>query len=261
MSDTVQGTRPITATNSPFNSLSYMVETAIRGQVNTAIPVRVDGVEPGKRGPVGYLSATPLVTQRDGQGKALSPSSLPRLPYMRVQGGKCAVIIDPEPGDIGIAVFSQQDISTLGTGAVEPAQPGSFRAFDMADGMYIGGIINKEPETWIEFTQEGVITLHAPKRVVVETPDMLVQCETMKVAASTSITLDTPNTIITGNILTTKEKGDKVSLNGDMDIKGDIAQQGSHSSTGDQIAGGISQIGHIHRGVQPGEGNTGTPNG
>ncbi|MEG2172382.1 MAG: hypothetical protein RRY29_03880 [Desulfovibrionaceae bacterium] len=253
MSDTVQGTRPISATNSPFNAMAYMVETAIRGQVNTAIPVRVDSVEPGGRGPVGYLSATPLITQMDGQGNALPQRSLPRMPYMRLQGGKCAVIIDPEPGDIGIAVFAQQDISTIGTGASGPSQPGSFRAFDMADGMYIGGIINKEPETWLELTQKGEITLHAPKKITLEAPEVLIR--------SNSIILDAPNTTVTGNLTTTGKKGNQVDISGNMSMRGNITQEGSHSSTGDQVASGISQTGHTHTGVQPGGGNTGGPNG
>lgn len=228
MSDTVQGTRPIAALNSHFNALSYMMESAIRGQVNTAIPVRVDSVEPGGRGPVGYLSATPLVTQMDGQGKALPQQSLPRLPYMRMQGGKCAVIIDPEPGDIGIAIFAQQDISTIGTGAAAPAQPGSFRAFDMADGMYIGGIINKEPETWVELTQEGEITVHAPAKIRMETP--LLE--------------------LTGRFVQVGGQGEGATMLGGL-----VNTGGTISSNN------IVLETHTHKGVQPGSGNTEEPNG
>ena len=38
---------------------------------------------------------------------------------------------------------------------------------------------------------------------------------------------------------------------------GDIQQTGSHTSTGDQVAGGISQLGHTHAGCQGG--STGGP--
>lgn len=47
---------------------------------------------------------------------------------------------------------------------------------------------------------------------------------------------------------------DKFIVNADVEITGDITQQGSHESTGDQIAGGISQINHKHM-----ETGTGTP--
>ena len=46
-----------------------------------------------------------------------------------------------------------------------------------------------------------------------------------------------------------------------MAIEGDTTQNGKISSTGDQIAGGVSQINHPHTGVQPGSGQTGKPVG
>lgn len=226
--DTVQGVGPITSPNTPFNSISFLVEQAIKGQVNTAIPVVVNSVEPGQRGPVGYLSATPLVTQRDGQGKAIQPTAIPRMPYMRIQGGKCALIIDPEPGDIGIAVFAQQDISNISAGAGEAATPGSFRSFDMADGMYIGGIINKEPETWLEMTQAGEMTLHAPVKIRLETP--LVET--------------------TGRLVQVGGDGEGAEMIGGL------------TNTGGTItSNGIVLETHTHTGVEPGSGSTGQPNG
>lgn len=223
---TVQGTRPITATNSPFNALTYMMETAMKGLINTAIPVRVDSVSGGGIGPVGYVSATPLVSQVDGKGNALAPQSLPQLPYMRYQGGKVAIICDPMPGDVGIAVFAQQDISTVGSGATQPTQPGSFRAFDMADGMYIGGILNKEPEVWLELTQEGIITIHAPQKIV----------------------LDTPLVEVLGRLVQLGGLGEGSEMRGGLTNTG-----GTVSSNG------IVLDTHTHTGVQTGGGSTGEP--
>ena len=40
-----------------------------------------------------------------------------------------------------------------------------------------------------------------------------------------------------------------------------INQTGKIVSTGDQLAGGISQIKHVHVGVQAGNGQTGAPAG
>lgn len=225
MSDTVKGTRPITSTNSPYNALSFMMEQAIKGKVNTAIPVRVDSVEAGGVGPVGYVSATPLVCQRDGFGNTLPPTSIPRLPYTRIQGGVAALIIDPMPGDVGIAVFAQQDISTVGGST--PSQAGSFRSYDMADGMYIGGIINKEPEVYIELTQEGVVTIHAPQKIV----------------------LDSPLVEITGQLQQTGSLGQGTTLMGGLTNTG-----GSLSSNGTTFES------HTHKGVQSGSGSSGAPN-
>jgi phage baseplate assembly protein V len=44
-------------------------------------------------------------------------------------------------------------------------------------------------------------------------------------------------------------------------IGGNFATTGNVESDGDQIAGGISQITHVHGNVQPGSGNTGAPVG
>lgn len=45
------------------------------------------------------------------------------------------------------------------------------------------------------------------------------------------------------------------SITANMTVTGGIA------STGDQIAGGISQIAHVHSGIQPGDADTGAPKG
>lgn len=45
----------------------------------------------------------------------------------------------------------------------------------------------------------------------------------------------------------------QVTINGPLQVNGAV------TSTGDQTAGGISQINHTHGGVQPGGGNTGKP--
>ncbi|HIH4124340.1 TPA: Gp138 family membrane-puncturing spike protein, partial [Klebsiella pneumoniae] len=45
----------------------------------------------------------------------------------------------------------------------------------------------------------------------------------------------------------------QITINGPLQVNGEI------TSTGDQLAGGISQIGHTHGGVEPGGGSTGAP--
>lgn len=47
----------------------------------------------------------------------------------------------------------------------------------------------------------------------------------------------------------------------DASIAANMALDGTLSSTGDQVAGGVSQRGHTHDGVQPGGGTTGKPVG
>jgi hypothetical protein len=77
------------------------------------------------------------------------------LPYLRVQGGANAIIIDPQPGDIGIAVFASRDITNVKSTKAQ-ANPGSFRTHDFSDGMYIGGLLNGVPTQYIKFSDTGI---------------------------------------------------------------------------------------------------------
>ena len=99
---------------SQLNVLDFLIRSIVKGMINTAIPVRVDAIErPGDGSGAGYLSATPLVKMRSASGEALEPVSIPKLRWFRLQHGTAALICDPKPGDVGLAVFAQQDVSTL----------------------------------------------------------------------------------------------------------------------------------------------------
>ena len=125
------------------------------GRACTVTVVRVGAVEAGGTGPVGFLTATDLVQQVDGNGQGLPNAPLQRLPYFRLQGGSNAVVIDPKVGDIGIAVFAQRDISHAKRSKQE-APPPSLRTHDQSDGIYIGGILNGAPAQWLHFLDSGV---------------------------------------------------------------------------------------------------------
>lgn len=77
---------------------------------------------------------------------------------------------------------------------------------------------------------------------------------TVHVQASGSITIDCPQVIINGkltvNDLLTYTQG----------MRGQGGNEGTAIITGDVIADGISLKNHTHNGVEPGGGNTGTPN-
>ena len=87
---------------------------------------------------------------------------------MRYHAGIAAVILDPVPGDIGLAVFAGRDCSNVKTGTTEPQQPASFRGNSMANGFYIGGFLNQVPLVFIELTQGGVVNITAPGGVNID---------------------------------------------------------------------------------------------
>jgi hypothetical protein len=154
--NTVQGLQNINTASSDYNALSFIIQQAIRQQVNTAIVCKVVGVS------AGYVDVLPLVTQIDGFGEAVQPTTLYKLPYMRYHGGICAVKLDPVIGDIGLAVFAQKDCSSVGVGTTEPQKPASFRENTMGNGFYIGGFLNQEPSCYVELKQSGEVIINAP---------------------------------------------------------------------------------------------------
>lgn len=224
--------------SSPFNVLSFLMESVLNQQLNTALPVRVDScTKPGTGGAAGYVSATPLICQRGADGNALQPVSIPKLPFFRLQCGKAAVVIDPQPGDVGLAVFAQKDCSTLRAGETEPVQAGSFRSFDMSDGFYIGGFLGVNPETFVHLNPEmQSVTVTGPQSVTVN--------------ADEKITLNAPLVEVTGRIVQTGERAEE----------GGSSFTGGFTNIGGRItSNGIVLEEHTHTGVEAGNDSTGEP--
>jgi hypothetical protein len=157
----VKGVATYAAKNSQYNALSFLIQQAIREQVNTCILCKVVNVAGD------YVDVLPLVTQISGKGEAVQPTTLYHLPYMRYHAGNAAVILDPVPGDIGLAVFATKDCSNVKPGTSEPVQPASFRGNTMANGFYVGGFLNQQPTTFIELSQNGQITITAPAGITI----------------------------------------------------------------------------------------------
>ncbi|MGH8328021.1 MAG: baseplate assembly protein, partial [Steroidobacteraceae bacterium] len=107
----------------------YQIELMIRAallRARTAIPVKVAAVYPGTGSPpsIGTVDVQPLVETVDGSGRLWSLGTVYGAPFVRLQGGTSAVVLDPQVGDIGLAVVCDRDItSVLATGA--EAAPGS----------------------------------------------------------------------------------------------------------------------------------------
>jgi hypothetical protein len=152
----VKGVANYAAGNSQYNALSFMIQQAIREQVNTCIICKVVGVSDG------YVDVLPMVTQVSGKDEAIAPTTLYHLPFMRYHAGIAAVILNPVVGDIGLAVFAGKDCSNVKVGTSEPVQPASFRDNSMANGFYIGGFLNQAPSVFIELTQGGAVNITAP---------------------------------------------------------------------------------------------------
>ncbi len=209
------------------NNLNFVIQQAL-SKVQTATIVKVIACSnDGGVSPVGTVDVQILVKQISGQKVATPHVTMYGLPYLRIQGGSNAVIIDPQPGDIGIAVFASRDITNVKSTKAQ-ANPGSFRMHDFADGMYLGGLLNGVPSQYVQFGSGGV---------TIVSPD--------------TITLQAPNIVLQGAVA---QSGGNVTMAEDLTVGGDVVADLT-GSTFD----GIPFATHKHIGVTSGSSNTGGP--
>ena len=123
----------------------------------------------GSEGKPGSVDVHPMIHQQDAAGRPFPHGTIHDIPYFRLQAGASALIIDPQPGDIGFLLVSGRDqTGVVATGKASP--PGSFRHFDLSDCVYLGGFLNPAPTQFIEFTDQGIkIVATGPITIKAET--------------------------------------------------------------------------------------------
>jgi hypothetical protein len=183
---------------SSFNATSFIIRQLL-GRINTVKLVEVQAVtNNGGVSPIGTVDVLPLVDQIDGAGNTVPYPTLFGMKYFRLAGGSNAIIIDPQVGDIGLAVFADRDSSSaIATGAQSP--PGSRRQFDLADGFFIGFFLGGAPTQYIEFSAAG-ITIVSPTKITLQAP-------VIEKDASTEVIHNSPLTQINGNVGTAAGTG------------------------------------------------------
>lgn len=197
----------------------WIIQRMIR-QIHTADLVKVLAVYPAP-GTVGFVDVQPLVQQQTTNAVVIDQAPMYRLPYLRMQGGLSAIILDPAVGDIGLAVFAERDITTAIATKAEGAAP-TNRAFDAGDGLYLGGFLNADPTQYVQFKPDGGIDV--------------VSTGTVNVTAAAEMTLTAPS----------------LQVNGPTTFADPITAP-------EATINGIAFTTHRHSGVQPGSGTSGTP--
>jgi len=171
---------------SDFNATSALVRNMLE-RVHTMTLCKVVGVEPGALGPAGYVDLQPLVNQLDGNGNAIAFPVVYRCPYVRLQAGANAISMDPEVGDIGVALFADRDISAV-TATRGQANPGSRRRFDLADAIYLPAWSGVTPTQYVRFAAAG-ITIKSPALVRLEAPTVEIAASSVSISASGAVAI------------------------------------------------------------------------
>lgn len=222
---------------SQFNSLIT--------NVNTAMPCKVVAIEKQEqRGVniVGFVDIQLMIEQTNGQKKGNETAIICNVPYIRIQGGTNAVIIDPEINDLGVAIFASRDITNFKE-ARRQTPPATWRKFSISDAIYIGGIRNQKPVQYIHFRNDG-IEIYSPKRVHITTPTVLIDSDNTTINTSAKTTINAnggceinAETTNNGNVL----------INGNTKISGNLLVGGIIGQTGEAGGGGnVSLIGPVN---------------
>lgn len=192
------GTTSLEAGLSPFNTQSYIINQFLL-RTRTATLVQVQSVtNDGGVSAVGYVDVKVLVSRTDSLGNVTDSSMIYNVPYFRLQGGTNAIILDPQVGDIGLACIADRDISSV-KASKAAAAPGSGRHHNLADAIYIGGILNGVPSQYIQFGPDG-ITVLSPSHVTVQAP-LVSAIGNLSVSTGATGSFTTP----TGNVVTVQD--------------------------------------------------------
>ena len=153
-SDAYLGQADPTTEASIYNALAFMVGQLMNGNWTVTLG-QVKSVTGGSIDGPATVNVQPMVSEVDGYGNATPHGIINNIPAFRLQGGANGVVADPAEGDIGILAFASRDISSVIANKA-PANPGSFRTFDPADGMFIGGMLGKALTQYLNFTTDGL---------------------------------------------------------------------------------------------------------
>lgn len=239
---TTKGDKGFVNPATPFNEFNAMRFVILQtlAKVNTTTLVKVIScTNNGGVSPVGYVDVQPMVSQTDADGKAVEYPVLYNVPYMRMQGGLSAVILDPKAGDVGLCCFASRDITQV-KNTKKKGVPGSARQFDISDALYIGGMLNGTPNQYVRFKDNG-IEIISPDTVTITAPSIksngaFEHTGTMKVIGATTL------------------QGTLAQTGG-----GTSTVSGAFNASGAITSNGISLHTHKHSGVTTGGGQTGNP--
>lgn len=135
-------------TTSELNRTDFVVRQVLnRMATATLVLVKAVGTD--------TVDVQPMVAQLDGAANAIEHGTIHNVPFFMPRAGSSAIVMTPVAGDIGLAVFCHNDISSVKR-TKAPANPGSRRRFDWADALYLGGFLGATPTQFIKLDVDGI---------------------------------------------------------------------------------------------------------
>lgn len=139
------------------NALVFVISQML-ARFRTVGIVQVQSFTPGVGLGYGSVTCQQMVNMIDGIGNSTAHGPVYNMPYIRLQGGSNAIICDPAEDDIGLALICDRDISSV-VNTQQVSNPGSTRIANLADGVYLGGLLNAIPTSFIQFDNLGNLNI------------------------------------------------------------------------------------------------------
>ncbi|EOG7983343.1 translation initiation factor IF-2 [Raoultella ornithinolytica] len=192
-------------------------------QMRVALPGIIQSFDPESVTAVVQPAIRYIERDNDGNQSTKDYPLLVDVPVVFPRGGGCTLTFPVKEGDECLVIFADRCIDFWWqSGGIQ--EPVDGRMHDLSDAFCIVGPQSQAKKIG------GISTTAAQLR----TDD---GSAIIELAAGGAVTITSP----------------QITINGPLQVNGEI------TSTGDQLAGGISQIGHTHGGVEPGGGSTGAP--
>ncbi|WP_289996235.1 Gp138 family membrane-puncturing spike protein [Photorhabdus laumondii] len=185
------------------------------------------------------VDVKPMVHNMTGAGRKIENGIIYTVPVFSFQRSNSAVIMNPVVGDIGLIAICDRDISSV-RATKAPALPGSKRTHNYSDAIYLGGVLNAEPQQYVEFV-DNQINIVSPNKINVVAP-------TTEITSSNSITMNSPSIILNGAV-----------IQGGGGNGGNATFGSTVTAKGEITGNGIKLSSHVHGGVESGGSKTNSP--
>jgi len=253
-------------TDDPVEAIRAALEGK-QAEIWTALPGIVESFDPEAMTVSVQPTVKGQVQDENGNTTSVNLPLLVDVPVIFLCGGGFILTYPIKEGDECLVIFASRCIDGWWQSGDVGAAPDE-RMHDLSDGFAIVGPRSQarklDPAVDAEKVQlrtddgEAHITMKPDYTILAKNPTARVELTPVgEVAAEADakITLKAPALDLQANAINMSALGGGKAT---FKMVGDIDQDGSHKTTGDQVANGVSQINHPHRDAG-GSGNSGPP--